>query len=187
MRVILASSSPRRSMILEQAGIAFEVCASGCEEVITSNVPSEVVEELSYQKAADVAVEYPEDALVIGADTVVAYDGKILGKPKDREDAIAMISMLQGNVHQVFTGVTLVYEGEFYSFHAVTDVTVEKMTLEEILRYIDTGEPFDKAGAYAIQGHFGRYISGINGEYNNVVGFPIARIVKEAKRFGISL
>ena len=198
-RVILASGSPRRSDILEQAGIPFEVFISHKEEVITKELPSEAVEELSKMKALDVAEHFMshKDYLIIGADTMVAYNGYKLGKPKDIDDASRMLSMLQGKTHQVYTGVTLVYDLEevtgaawtikTHTFYAVTDVTMYPMSEAEIEAYVKTGEPRDKAGAYAIQGRCARYIKEIHGEYNNVVGFPIARTIKEIKEIGIQL
>ena len=187
MRVILASSSPRRKMILTQAGVSFEVSVSELEEKSSKTDPAKVVEELSAQKASDVAERYPKDVLVIGADTVVACLGKILGKPKDAKEAYEMISMLAGRTHQVYTGVTLIANGKKHTFHAVTDVTVSEMSESEIREYADSEEPLDKAGAYAIQGAFAKYISKIDGEYNNVVGLPVAAIYAACKKYGIPL
>lgn len=168
-QIILASASPRRKELLEQIGLEFEICPAKGEEIITKTVPEEVVMELSRQKALEIAsmvatfgaenkeITTPSDILVIGADTVVAYDGKILGKPKDEEDAKNMLRMLAGNTHSVFTGVTLVLidksgrAGEKV-FYEKTDVVMHPMTEEEIERYVATGEPMDKAGAYGIQG-----------------------------------
>ena len=196
-KIILASASPRRSELLRQAGLEFIVIPSQGEEIITSTHPAEVVEELSLQKAQEVAdrvlkeKEYavPQDdggIVVIGADTVVAADHKILGKPADHKEAEAMIALLQGKVHQVYTGVTLIVidqnrEMKTRTFHECTDVDVYPMTEEEIKEYISTLEPYDKAGAYGIQGSFGIYIKGIHGCYYNVVGLPIARLVHELK------
>lgn len=192
-RIILASASPRRSELLEQAGLSFTVIPSKAKETITSTHPAEVVEELSSQKAWEVAdriLRGGEDItdfdVVIGADTVVAADQLILGKPVDREDAANMIGMLQGRVHQVYTGVTLIVKGakgniRTRTFHECTDVDVCPMTDDEIEDYISTPEPYDKAGAYGIQGSFGIYISGIHGCYYNVVGLPISRLVHELK------
>ena len=191
--VILASGSPRRLDLLRQVGIEPEVEPSHVEEVITSTVPDQVVMELSRQKAEDVAaLHMGEDAIVIGADTVVAYDGKILGKPKDKEDAIRMIRMLQGHIHQVYTGVTMVFCGKtsgeqadavdngshIITFAEKTDVHVWPMTEEQICSYVETGEPMDKAGAYGIQGYFAAWVSGISGDYNDVVGLPVGRVYR---------
>ncbi|MCR4684983.1 MAG: Maf family protein [Lachnospiraceae bacterium] len=187
MRIILASASPRRRDILTQAGIGFEVCASTVEEHSTKSIPFEIVEELSAQKALDVAERYPADVLVIGADTVVAIDAKVLGKPKDTSDAISMLRMLSGRTHQVFTGVTLRINGVSHTFHVRTDVCVVRLSEQEITDYINSGEPFDKAGAYAIQGLFGKHITEIHGEYNNVVGLPIAAILAKCKALNIPI
>lgn len=178
-QVILASASPRRRELLHQVGIEPEIVPSHVEEVITSTEPDQVVMELSAQKARDVAAGYQgQDVVVIGADTVVAVDGEILGKPVDREDAVRMITMLAGRSHQVYTGVTLVYgqTGKTVTFAEETDVHVYPMTREQVERYVDTGEPMDKAGAYGIQGCFAAYIQGIHGDYTNVVGLPVGRV-----------
>lgn len=190
-KIILASGSPRRLELLRQVGIEPIVEASSVEEVVTSSVPEQVVMELSRQKAEDVAAHGKwkkscESAMldtdmvaVLGADTVVAADGHILGKPKNREDAIRMITMLQGRSHQVYTGVTLVFCGRTVTFAEKTDVEVYPMTRQQIEQYVDTGEPMDKAGAYGIQGRFAAYVKGICGDYNNVVGLPLARVCQE--------
>ena len=126
-----------------------------------------------------------------GADTVVACDGKILGKPESEEDALKMLTLLQGRTHQVYTGVTILYGGrgerKRKTFHECTDVTCYPVSREEILEYIRTGEPMDKAGAYGIQGLWGIYVQKICGDYNNVVGLPAARLIHEAKKLGIDL
>ena len=191
MKVVLASASPRRTELLNQGNIKHIVMPSHCEEVITSEVPRQVVEELSVQKAKDVYQQYEKenagDFLVIGSDTVVAADGKILGKPKDEADAFEMISMLQGKAHQVYTGVTLLIKKDGESvqktFHECSNVHVYPMSEEEIQEYIATGEPMDKAGAYGIQGAFGVYIRGIEGDYNTIVGLPLARVYQEMKEY----
>ena len=203
-QIILASQSPRRKELLEQIGLEFEICPAKGEEIITKTVPEEVVMELSKQKAEEVAamvssysenhkeITTPSDILVIGADTVVAFEGKILGKPKDEADAKAMLTMLSGNTHSVFTGVTLVLidksgrAGELV-FYEKTDVKMHQMSELEIDRYIATGEPMDKAGSYGIQGKCAIYIEKIDGDYNNVVGLPITRIYQELKKIGIDI
>lgn len=193
MRVILGSASPRRKEILAQAGIDFEVLVSSCEEHITSVIPSEIVSELSAKKADDVwfkAVKRygdPDELLVIGADTIVAFGHTVFGKPKDEEDAISMLKALSGATHQVYTGVTIITSGKRIAFVDCTDVTMYEVDDSEIDKYVSTGEPMDKAGAYAIQGGYARYIKSIHGEYNNVVGFPVARMVHELKKEGIFL
>lgn len=194
VRVILASGSPRRLELLCQVGIEPEVEPSHVEEVITSTIPDQVVMELSRQKAEDIAALHAaEDAVVVGADTVVAFDGKILGKPKDKEDAVRMIRMLQGHIHQVYTGVTLVFCGKLsgesgsvvdkITFAEKTDVHVCSMTEEQIRAYVETGEPMDKAGAYGIQGYFAAWVQGISGDYNNVVGLPVGRVYRTMLKY----
>ena len=203
-QIILASASPRRKALLEQIGMEFEICPAKGEEVITESRPDAVVSELSRQKAEEVAagvltyneqhpdLATPQDILVIGADTVVAYGDEILGKPKDEEDAGRMLTLLQGNTHSVYTGITLVFidksgrTGE-YCFFEKTDVTRYPMDEDEINRYIATGEPMDKAGSYGIQGRCAIYIKQIEGDYNNVVGLPVARLYQELRRVGYDL
>ena len=188
-RIILASASPRRRELLEQIGMKFEVIPSQGEEIITCSRPEEVVCELSRQKAYEVAgrLKDGQESFVIGADTVVCQDGKIMGKPKDREDAIRMIEQLQGRTHAVFTGVTILssapgQETVCSSFACKTEVEVYPMTREEIESYVDTGEPMDKAGAYGIQGRFAAWVREIRGDYNNVVGLPVSAIWQALKQ-----
>ena len=192
--IVLASASPRRRELLSQAGFEFDVIPSKGEEIITKEHPAEVVEELSLQKAREVAErilsgseEIRDFSVVIGADTVVAANHRILGKPADRDAARRMITELQGNVHQVYTGVTLIVKDpdgglRAATFHECTDVDVCGMTMEEIEDYISTREPYDKAGAYGIQGSFGIYIRAIRGCYYNVVGLPISRLYHELQK-----
>lgn len=188
--VILASASPRRTELLTQAGIAHQIMPAMCEEKTTATKPDEYVMELAEGKAADVAARYKEEHpdenfMVIGSDTVVSIDGKILGKPKTEEEAFTMLSSLQNHTHQVYTGVAVIgYETQKETkkvFCEQSDVEVYPMTNEEILSYIKTGDCMDKAGAYGIQGHFAIYIKGIHGDYNNIVGLPIARLYQELK------
>lgn len=189
---ILASGSPRRKEILEQCGIPFAVVKSDVEEVITKTEPGEVVQELSLLKAQDVADKVKkEKCVIIGADTIVAHGSKILGKPADEEDAFQMIQSIQGKAHSVYTGVALIIkngkEQTKLTFFEETKVEIESMTDEEIKEYVKGGEPMDKAGSYAIQGEFAIYVKGIEGDYYNVVGLPIARIRKELKKVQIDL
>lgn len=184
MKYILASKSPRRKELLQLLGISFDTMVSDEEEVITSTDPAKVTEELSLQKAKAVANKLG-NGIVIGADTIVALDGKILGKPIDREDARRMITMLQGNSHMVYTGVSLVNaeDGSCVSFHVGTKVKVAAMSEQEIEGYISLDEPYDKAGSYGIQGAFSRYIEGIEGDYFNVVGLPVHELYSKMKSF----
>ncbi len=190
MRILLASASPRRRELLEQIGLPFEVVVSHVEEVITETEPGKVVEQLSAQKAEAVAgsLVEPEETLVIGADTVVAAENTILGKPKDAAQAAEMLWLLGGRTHAVYTGVTLILRGASgetarKTFHERTDVSFYPMEEAEIRQYVATGDCMDKAGAYGIQGFCARYISGINGDYNNVVGLPVGRLYQEIKEW----
>ncbi|MEF2853192.1 MAG: Maf family protein [Lachnospiraceae bacterium] len=197
-KIILASSSPRRRELMAQAGFAFEVLVSEADETIETETPGEMVEVLSERKAAAVAEEIKrqgfaeESVLLVGADTMVAIDGKKLGKPKDEKGAEEMLEELSGRTHQVYTGVTLirlkkVENGsilqESRTFSEGTDVSFYPLTKEEIRSYIATGEPMDKAGAYGIQGKAAVFVKEIKGDYNNVVGLPIARLYQELKNW----
>ena len=190
--IILASASPRRKELLSQIGIEYEVIPSNTEEIITSTVPSDIVMELAKQKAEDVVRNVNKPGkIVLGADTIVAYENKVMGKPVNEEDAFSMISSLENATHQVYTGVSLSYlkkDGEICShvFFEKTDVVVYPMTKEEIWDYIETKDCMDKAGSYGIQGAFAAFIKGINGDYNNVVGLPVGRVYQELKNILIS-
>lgn len=190
MRIILASGSPRRKEILEQAGIVCEVLPSDKEEVITTADPREAVKELSLMKASHIAGLQKEDVIVIGADTVVADGSQILGKPENEEDAVRMLRRLSGKSHMVYTGVTLIKIEEdrktVRTFCEETKVTVAPMTEEEIQKYVATREPMDKAGAYGIQGRFSVFVTGIEGEYLNVVGLPAAKVYRELSDLGMT-
>ena len=191
-RIVLASGSPRRKELFEQIGVKFEIKTSEKEEIITSSNPKDVVKELSEMKAQDVAEAVAGPAIIIGADTVVAYDGKILGKPKDKADAVRMITDFAGDEHYVYTGVCILIKEADGTMHKVsfaegTKVLVYGMTQEEIVKYVESGEPMDKAGAYAIQGKFAPYIKEIEGDYYNIVGFPIAGIYQRLKEAGINI
>ncbi len=203
--MILASGSPRRRDLLEQAGLEFEVIVSDVEEIVTKTNPDEVVLELSEQKCEAVANDFMQNVpsnlgnlidletggiLVIGADTVVSLDNKILGKPEDAKDALKMLMNLSGRVHEVYTGVTCkvlkynsftegMLEMDSFSFFVETKVNMYPFDEYEALDYIATGEPMDKAGAYGIQGIGERLVESINGDYNNVVGLPLSRLMKE--------
>lgn len=188
-KIILASASPRRRELLEQGGIPFTVIPSQAEEKITTEQPGQAVEELSYLKCSDIYEKSLGDVLVIGADTVVASEGKILGKPSSQKDAVKMLQSLQGREHEVYTGVTIMAregnENRKKTFHEKTKVVFYPMSDEEIRSYVNTGEPMDKAGAYGIQGKSAVFIKEISGDYNNVVGLPLARLYQELKNIGI--
>ena len=193
MRYILASGSPRRKELLSFVIPQFEIIPAVSEEVTRGNEPSEIVKELSFQKASEIfhkiLTDYTEDVVVIGADTIVSFNQRVLGKPKDRADAMNMIRSFQGQTHKVYTGVTVFYkkngEASSHTFYEETSVDVEAMTDEEIASYVQTGEPDDKAGAYGVQGMFSIYIKGIAGDYYNVVGLPVARLYKEMKNLSL--
>ena len=154
-----------------------------------ARLPQKQVEELSFHKAMEIAEKTEGAAVVIGADTLVFFRGKPLGKPRDEKEAALMLKALQGQTHQVYTGVTLIWhQGKSLrqmSFHERTDVSVWPMTDEEIEEYVKSGEPMDKAGAYGIQGLFARFIRRIEGDYHNVVGLPVGRLYQEMKLEGL--
>ena len=188
--LILASGSPRRRELMSQVGLDFTVVTSDADENIKEMEPEDYVRELSSAKAQSVLEQYADkedSVIVIGADTIVYHKGEILTKPKNEEDAFRILKSLEGQIHQVYTGVTICSAHKNVSFYEKTDVWVYDMTDEEIRDYISTGEPMDKAGSYGIQGLFGIYVKGINGDYNNVVGLPVARLFYEMKKSGINL
>ncbi|WP_294549975.1 Maf family protein [uncultured Pseudoflavonifractor sp.] len=187
MKIILASQSPRRKELLERMGIRdFETISPNVDESAFRGLPpEELVRRLSAEKAAAVAGKAGEDAIVIAADTVVALEGAVLGKPADELDAFKMLSALSGVRHQVYTGVTVCRGGEKQTAHEVTDVTFRELSEEEIEHYIATGEPMDKAGAYGIQGYGALLIQGISGDYYNVMGLPVCRLSGMLARFGV--
>lgn len=212
VRLVLASASPRRRELLSQIGLEFTVMPSTKEENTKTTEAGALVQELSYQKAVDIweqlsggqgqnpdtdqeqiseETQEPNlngkrqpELLVIGADTVVCCEGKILGKPHSREAAAEMLTALQGRSHEVYTGVTLYSQSETVTFFECTQVEFYPMTEVEISEYIDSKEPMDKAGAYGIQGLGARFVKGIRGDYNNVVGLPVGRLYQELKSHG---
>ena len=183
-KVILASASPRRQELIKLIFDSVEILPADCDETLPEGIGArEAVEYLSKIKN-DASSELTEkENLVISADTVVAVDNEILGKPVDKEDARRMISLLSGKVHQVYTGVTLSLNGKAKTFSEKTNVEFFDLTENEIEEYISSKEPYDKAGAYGIQGKAGLLVKGINGDYYNVVGFPIARLKREIEDF----
>lgn len=212
VRLVLASASPRRRELLSQIGLEFTVMPSTKEENAKTTEAGALVQELSRQKAVDIweqlsggqgqnpdadqeqiseETQEPNlngkrqpELLVIGADTVVCCEGKILGKPHSREAAAEMLTALQGRSHEVYTGVTLYSLSETVTFFECTQVEFYPMTEVEISEYIDSKEPMDKAGAYGIQGLGARFVKGIRGDYNNVVGLPVGRLYQELKSRG---
>ena len=178
MEIILASASPRRKEILQNTKLKFEIQKSDIEEVILENEsPESMVVRLAYEKALDVATNN-EDALVIGADTIVVIDDKILGKPKDKEEAFQMIELLSGKTHYVITGFALINLSlnKKVVDCEISQVTFKKLSKDCIEDYIQTGESLDKAGAYGIQGYGGLLVKNIQGDYFNIVGLPISKI-----------
>ena len=212
VRLVLASASPRRRELLSQIGLEFTVMPSTKEENAKTTEAGALVQELSRQKAVDIweqlsggqgqnpdadqeqiseEIQEPNlngkrqpKLLVIGADTVVCCEGKILGKPHSREAAAEMLTALQGRSHDVYTGVTLYSQSETVTFFECTQVEFYPMTEVEISEYIDSKEPMDKAGAYGIQGLGARFVKGIRGDYNNVVGLPVGHLYQELKSRG---
>jgi septum formation protein len=184
MKIVLASKSPRRRELLSNLGLDFEVIESNVEEFSNEKHPSRYVMDLSFNKAMLVAKKLKEEAIVIGADTIVVIEDKVLGKPKDRDEAFIMLKNLQGRVHTVYTGITIVRTKDFkyVSDFEETKVWIKKLQDEEIFNYIDTGECYDKAGAYAIQGFGALIVEKIVGDYFNVVGLPISKLFDILKR-----
>lgn len=184
-KIILASASPRRKELLTLAGIDFTVQQADIEEKIAPDLkPFEVVKQLAFQKASAVA-EKSKDCIVIGSDTVVSLDNKILGKPKSENEAKEMLKLLSGKTHKVYTGVAIISDEKNVSFYEETEVEFYELTDREIADYVATGEPMDKAGAYGIQGKGCVLIKRINGDYFNVVGLPVARLYRELGDFNV--
>jgi septum formation protein len=189
MRLILASTSPRRAQILRDAGLAFSTISSAVDETpIPGEAPGDLVRRLANAKADLVAARSVGPAIVVAADTVVVLEGQILGKPRSTDDARHMLEKLSGRTHSVVTGVSLIRlpDVEQRVFVETTLVHFDRLSANEITRYLATDEPHDKAGAYAIQGRAGRYIPRIEGCYYNVVGLPLARVVSELHELGWS-
>jgi septum formation protein len=189
MKLILASSSPRRAEILANAGLPFTVLSSAVDESpYPGEAPAALVQRLANTKADLVTARAVGSAIILAADTVVVLDDRILGKPRSIEDARHMLHQLSGRTHSVLTGVALVrlHDGERRQFTDSTLVHFRPITEEELSSYLATKEPYDKAGAYAIQGQAGRYIPRIEGCYFNVVGLPLSRVLSELESLGWS-
>ncbi|WP_338750433.1 Maf family protein [Bacillus sp. FJAT-52991] len=183
--IILASSSPRRKELLQQIGLPFTVIVSDVDETISHPMSSEeTVMQLASRKACAVAKHHEKD-VVIGADTIVVLDGEILGKPKDRSDAKRMLSKLSGREHSVYTGVAIVKEKKQHAFYEKTNVTFWELSDEEVDTYLNSGEPFDKAGAYGIQGRGAVFVKKIDGDYFSVVGLPVASLYRQLQRLDL--
>lgn len=184
--LILASKSPRRKELIARLGIPFEICPAEVDEsVICNRSPKETVLALSALKAEALLKDHPQD-LILGSDTVVAIDEKILGKPRSREDAKEMLSLLSGRSHQVFSGFTILLGSKKISRAVMTTVHFAPLSQSEIEKYLDSGEPFDKAGSYGIQGLGGLFVTHIEGDYNAVVGLPLQAVYTALKEeFGV--
>lgn len=189
MSIILASNSPRRRELLAQIGIRdFQILSPDVDEAVESGLsPARMVEALSLRKARAAAGRAGAEDLILAADTVVALDGRVLGKPRDQEEAFAMLSALSGREHRVYTGVTVLGGGRAATEHEETAVCFRELAPGEIWGYIATGEPMDKAGAYGIQGVGALLVRGIRGDYCNVVGLPVFRLGRMLARFGVDL
>lgn len=188
MAVILASQSPRRKQLLEMLGMEFTVIPAKGEEVVPVGAgPDETVRVLSKQKAAMVATGAAPNDVIIAADTIVWHNEKVLGKPRDEQEAARMLSSLSGNTHQVYTGVTVRKGEKVLSAAECTNVKFRKLSGREIDAYIATGEPMDKAGAYGIQGVACLFVEGIEGDYFNVMGLPVCRLGKMLKELGVEI
>ena len=180
-KIILASQSPRRKELLEKCGYEFEIDAADIDETIDQGRDlDEEIKRLSFLKAECVLKRHP-DCIVIGSDTIVAVDGNVLGKPADREEACAMLRQLSGRTHHVITGLTILSSQKRFTGVSVSEVTFCELTEEEVRKYADTGEPLDKAGAYAIQGIASRYIADIKGDYYAIMGLPVCMVYEEMK------
>jgi septum formation protein len=185
--LVLASASPRRQELLRKASIYFEVQpADICEDPLPGESARQCAERLAREKALAVAQLRPTD-VVVGADTVVVIDDEMLGKPTNAPDAVRMLGLLSGRSHQVITGVCIIVDGRCSVSSETTTVIMSKMTEEEIRDYVATGEPMDKAGAYAIQGIASRWIPRIEGDYGNVVGLPVARVYRMLEEFAVKV
>jgi septum formation protein len=186
-RLILASSSPRRKELLENLRLKFEISSSDADESFSEELsPSDAVMELASRKSKTVALTFP-DCFVIGSDTVVVHEGIILNKPAGEQEAFEMLSKLSGNTHSVYTGVSIITPEKEIRFYEKTDVTFWDLSDEEIDTYIKSGEPFDKAGGYGIQGFGSMLVKEINGDYYTVMGLPVSRLIRELRKIGYIL
>lgn len=187
MDIILASGSPRRKELLTQMGLTFQVVVSDADETVDPSLPpQDQVHAISRRKAQAVAETVGPDKLVIAADTIVALDGAVMGKPHSREEAMEMLQRLSGNTHEVYTGFTLQRGGQVLTQVERTAVTFRALTKGEIAAYVDTGEPMDKAGAYGIQGLGSMLVQGIQGDYFNVMGLPVCALGMALRDFGVT-
>lgn len=185
--LILASQSPRRKELLGRLDIPFDIIPAQGEEIMdTSLSPAQLVESLAQQKAQEIFATHPH-ALVLGADTLVALGDKVLGKPKDEQEAFAMITALQGQTHRVYTGVCLLSQEKNLVFSQEAKVTMCPLTPAQVQYYVDQGESLDKAGAYGIQGIGASFVQGIEGDFFNIMGLPLSAVAQALGDFGLGL
>ena len=182
-KIILASSSPRRKELLQKAEIPFDICLKNSDESFPPDMPPAKAAEYIAKNKAIAVLDLAGDTPVLAADTIVVYEDKVLGKPKDKQDAFNMLSLLSGKTHSVITGVCLARGKNITTFHEESLVTFYDLTPAQIKHYIATGEPMDKAGAYGIQGKGMVLVKSINGDYYNIVGLPVARVLRMLKRY----
>ena len=188
MSIILASKSPRRRELLSLLGIDFTVMTEDIDETINQSVPvEEEIKRLSYEKAKAVKDAVSDESIIIAADTVVVLGNQVFGKPKDDYQAKEMLSTLSGKTHKVITGVTVMKKNKSDTRAAVTEVTFRNLSDKEIQEYINTGDPFDKAGAYALQGISTIFVSGISGDHFNVYGLPVSMLASMLRDFGVKI
>jgi septum formation protein len=177
--ILLASASPRRQELLARMGLSFTVCPAELDESRWDGLPPQtLVESLSQAKGEVVAASAPAGTLVIAADTVVVLDGQVLGKPRDEAEAASMLALLSGRTHEVYTGLSIRRDALVCTTHQITSVCFRSLTEEDITRYVKTGEPMDKAGAYGIQGYGAMLVSTISGDYFNVMGLPVCLLAQ---------
>lgn len=186
--IILASKSPRRQELMQLIGLEFQVMTEDVDETMDPSLPlKEEIKRVSGLKAAAVRGACSQEDIIIAADTMVAIDNQRLGKPKTEEDAVRMLQMLSGNSHDVITGLTVMQGDHIETASVVTQVAFRTLTEEEIRAYVATGEPMDKAGAYAIQGKGSIFVSGLIGDYFNVMGLPLCTLSGLLRKFGIEI
>lgn len=187
-QLILASKSPRRVELMRQIGLQFTVCPANIDESVEAGLkPAEAVALISRRKALEICRQHSKEAIVVACDTVVACDDRIFGKPNGPEDAAAMLRTLSGRTHMVYSGLTVCRNAEAVTITECTEVTFRTLTDTEILAYVRSGEPMDKAGAYGIQGLGAVLIEKINGDYYNVVGLPLCQLMQMLRSFGVEL
>lgn len=182
-KIILASKSPRRKELLEKCGFLFSIDAADIDETIDERASMIAeVKRLAFEKASTVLCRHPQ-SIVIGSDTIVTIDGKVLGKPKTKEEAILMLRTLSGRTHQVITSLAIVSDCKKYVDVVISDVTFTELSEEEIIDYVASGEPMDKAGAYGIQGKAAKFIQEIHGDFYSIMGLPIQKVYHAMKHF----